>query len=70
MNYMGVISEAVKAHMRSAGLSQTALAVELGLTQPTLSNRLNGVTDWNGKDIDALVELGISLPAPRVEVSA
>lgn len=64
MNYMGVINEAVKAHMRSAGLSQTALAVKLGLTQPTVSNRLNGVTDWNGKDIDTLVELGISLPAP------
>lgn len=47
------------AYMASRGLTQNALARELGTSQRWVSDRLNGKANWTLKDLDALQGVGI-----------
>ena len=54
-----VLSRQVKRYMAGQGISQAALAADLGMTQSALSQRLSATTRWNLDDIDQLMRLGI-----------
>lgn len=54
-----ILSRQVKQYMAAQGISQSALAADLGMTQSALSQRLSAITRWNLKDIDQLMRIGI-----------
>ena len=54
-----ILSRQVKQYMAAQGISQSALAADLGMTQSALSQRLSATTRWNLKDIDQLMRIGI-----------
>lgn len=56
--------------MHLNGMKQANLAALLEMSQASVSAKLNGAVHWTMKDIDRLTEIGVNLPAPRVEVSA
>lgn len=45
--------------MEEQGISQAALAADLGMTQSALSQRLSATTRWNLKDVDQLMRIGV-----------
>ena len=53
------LSDAVQRFLKDTNTPQTALAEDLGITQATLSRKLNGVRNWNLKDIDQLMRIGV-----------
>lgn len=54
-----ILSRQVKRYMADQGISQAALAADLGMTQSALSQRLSATTRWNLKDIDQLMKIGV-----------
>lgn len=48
------VSDEVRALMGRHQVSQTALAEWLGLTQPAVSARLRGATEWKVSEIDRI----------------
>ena len=54
-----ILSRQVKQYMAAQGISQSALAADLGMTQSALSQRLSATTRWNLQDIDQLMRLGV-----------
>nr|DAN58739.1 MAG TPA: helix-turn-helix domain protein [Caudoviricetes sp.] len=54
-----ILSRQVKRYMADQGISQAALAADLGMTQSALSQRLSATTRWNLKDIDQLMRIGV-----------
>lgn len=54
-----ILSRQVKRYMADQGISQAALAADLGMTQSALSQRLSATTRWNLKDIDQLMTIGV-----------
>ena len=56
-----ILSRQVKRYMADQGISQAALAADLGMTQSALSQRLSATTRWNLKDIDQLMRIGVSV---------
>lgn len=54
-----ILSRQVKRYMADQGISQSALAADLGMTQSALSQRLSAITRWNLKDIDQLMRIGV-----------
>lgn len=54
-----ILSRQVKQYMAAQGISQSALAADLGMTQSALSQRLSAITRWNPKDIDQLMRIGV-----------
>jgi hypothetical protein len=54
-----LLSDAVQRFLKDTNTPQTALAEDLGITQATLSRKLNGVRNWNLKDIDQLMRIGV-----------
>lgn len=53
------LSDAVQRFLKDTNTPQTVLAEDLGITQATLSRKLNGVRNWNLKDIDQLMRIGV-----------
>ena len=53
------LSDAVQRFLKDTNTPQTALADDLGITQATLSRKLNGVRNWNLKDVDQLMRIGV-----------
>lgn len=52
----------IRAEMARHGLTQTALADALGITQPGVSARLRGRIDWRLGELQAVAEvLGVPL---------
>ena len=56
-----ILSRQVKRYMADQGISQAALAADLGMTQSALSQRLSATTRWNLKDIDQLMRIGVPI---------
>ena len=54
-----VITREVTRYMNAAGLSQTALAPALEMTQGTLSRKLVGTRRWTLADLDRLAAVGV-----------
>lgn len=54
-----LLSDAVQRFLKDTNTPQTALADNLGITQATLSRKLNGVRNWNLKDVDQLMRIGV-----------
>ena len=54
-----ILSRQVKRYMAGQGISQAALAADLGMTQSALSQRLSATTRWNLDDIDQLMRIGV-----------
>ena len=54
-----LLSDAVQRFLKDRNTPQTALADDLGITQATLSRKLNGVRNWNLKDVDQLMRIGV-----------
>lgn len=54
-----ILSRQVKQYMAAQGISQSALAADLGMTQSALSQRLSATTRWNLQDIDQLMRIGV-----------
>lgn len=54
-----LVAREVLHFMRTRGLTQAALAGELGMRQATLSRKLTGVRAWSLDDIDALGRIGV-----------
>ena len=54
-----ILSRQVKRYMADQGISQAALAADLGMTQSALSQRLSATTRWSLKDIDQLMRIGV-----------
>lgn len=50
------VSGEVKALMGRYGVSQTELATWLGITQPAISARLRGATEWKVTEIDRVAD--------------
>lgn len=50
------VSDEVRALMGRHQVSQTTLAAWLGLTQPAVSARLRGATEWKVSEIDRISE--------------
>lgn len=55
----GFLSDAVKRFLKETNTPQSVLAEDLGITQATLSRKINGVRTWNVKDIDQLLRIGV-----------
>lgn len=53
------LSDAVQRFLKDTNTPQTALAEDLGITQATLSRKLSGVRNWNLKDVDQLMRIGV-----------
>lgn len=53
------LSDAVQRFLKDTNTPQTVLAEDLGITQATLSRKLSGVRNWNLKDIDQLMRIGV-----------
>lgn len=53
------LSDAVQRFLKDTNTPQTTLAEDLGITQATLSRKLNGVRNWNLKDTDQLMRIGV-----------
>lgn len=53
------LSDAVQRFLKDTNTPQTVLADDLGITQGTLSRKLSGVRNWNLKDIDQLMRIGV-----------
>lgn len=50
--------------MARAGVTQTDLAVALGITQPAVSSRLKGRIDWRLRELNTVADfLGVPLSA-------
>ena len=49
-----VINEKLGAWLLEEGHNQERLASELGITRPTLRNRLNGNTKWTSDEVIAV----------------
>lgn len=56
-----ILSRQVKRYMASQGISQAALAADLGMTQSALSQRLSATTRWQLDDLDRLIQLGFPI---------
>lgn len=54
-----LLSDAVQRFLKDTNTPQTALADDLGITQATLSRKLSGVRNWNLKDVDQLMRIGV-----------
>ena len=54
-----LLSDAVQRFLKDTNTPQTALADDLGIRQATLSRKLNGVRNWNLKDVDQLMRIGV-----------
>ena len=54
-----LLSDAVQRFLKDTNTPQTALADDLGITQATLSRKLNGVRNWNLKDVAQLMRIGV-----------
>lgn len=54
-----ILSRQIKQYMAAQGISQSALAADLGMTQSALSQRLSATTRWNLQDIDQLMRIGV-----------
>ena len=54
-----LVAREVLHFMRVHGLTQAALAGELGMRQATLSRKLTGVRAWSLADIDARGRVGV-----------
>lgn len=65
-----VITEAVKRHMETVGLTQSELGHHLGLSQAAVSQRLAGVRRWSLDDVWTLYEMDVDVPVPFVPVSS
>ena len=55
----GFLSDAVQRFLKETNTPQSVLAEDLGITQATLSRKINGVRTWNVKDIDQLLRIGV-----------
>lgn len=55
----------VRIEMVRRGWDQTRMAQELGMTQTTLSRRLNGSREWTAADIAALTRV-LDIPAAEL----
>lgn len=53
------LSDAVQRFLKETNTPQSVLAEDLGITQATLSRKINGVRTWNVKDIDQLLRIGV-----------
>lgn len=53
------LSHAVQRYLKETNTPQSVLAEDLGITQATLSRKLSGVRNWNLKDIDQLMRIGV-----------
>lgn len=51
------IADRVRHHMRQRGLTQLDLAVTLGLTRQSISNRLLGRVEWKVSELQAIAPL-------------
>ena len=52
----------VSTYMRLRGVSQKTLAKQLGVTQGSMSRRINGTTDWSPDDMQRAADyLGIEV---------
>lgn len=56
-----ILSRQVKQYMAAQGISQSALAADLGMTQSALSQRLSATTRWQLDDLDRLIQLGFPI---------
>lgn len=56
-----VLSRQVKRYMAGQGISQAALAADLGMTQSAPSQRLSATTRWQLDDLDRLIQLGFPI---------
>ncbi len=61
-----VITREVTRYMNAAGLSQTALASALEMTQGTLSRKLVGTRRWTLADLDRLAAVGVPVSVTSI----
>lgn len=56
-----VITRLIKNYLHDSGITQKALAADLGITQPTLSRKLTGIRMWSLDDLDQLIQIGVPI---------
>lgn len=56
-----VITRLIKNYLHDSGITQKALAADLGITQPTLSRKLSGIRPWSLDDLDQLIQIGVPI---------
>lgn len=56
-----IVTRLVKNYLRDSCITQNSLAVDLGITQPTLSRKLAGVRMWSLDDLDRLIQIGVPI---------
>ena len=56
-----VINRLIKNYLHDSGITQKALAADLGITQPTLSRKLSGIRPWSLDDLDQLIQIGVPI---------
>lgn len=55
------VSPKVRQYLDDNQVSVTAFSEQMGITRPTLSARLSGMTRWNIKDLDQLIKIGVPI---------
>ena len=56
-----VITRLIKNYLHDSGITQKAIAADLGITQPTLSRKLSGIRPWSLDDLDRLIQIGVPI---------
>lgn len=56
-----ILSRQVKQYMAAQGISQSALAGDLAMSQTALSQRMRGAARWQLDDLDRLIQLGFPI---------
>ena len=68
----------MKRWLKARGISYSALAIILGQTTASISNKVNGITPWQQKDLLKINEeyglsadfvINLSKPPPETEVA-
>ena len=68
---MSNLNSTIRAEMARRGVTQAELAAALDLTQPGVSARLRGRTDWRFRELATVAEaLGVSVADLLAEVAA
>lgn len=56
-----VVTRMVRNYLHDSGITQKAIAADLGITQATLSRKLSGIRTWSLDDLDRLIQIGVPI---------
>lgn len=59
MHTQTTVTRSVLNYMHREGITRIEMSERMGITQPTLSHKLNGTRRWTTDNLDTLFDLGV-----------